>query len=276
MSEDRSGFRPKAGETYPTRNGGTGTVLADGLTDGPTDEGSPLCVLIEKGNEKTVVKMLKDGCLSQTWESPDDLMPPATKKKYRPWTLRELEAFVERDGWVRRTDDNMFCCIDRVRVLQNGCVVCNAGGVTFSSSILFTNYTQGDAAKTPCGEEVKMREDRTDFRPKEDWSKMNSPEQELKKLEGKIRRIKNDIHAVESQKAFRDSQLKKTLYVGRDNPCSVAVLPSGKIAVHVWVESSSTPNQLHIVDAQFLEENGKPRDIFQGEQLGDGKAMATE
>lgn len=66
--------------------------------------------------------------------------------------------------------------------------------------------------------------------------------------------------------------LRKALPVSDHVPCTVGVLPDGMVAVHVWVESSSQPNQLHIVPAGYFTHEGRARTKFLNEQLGDGES----
>ena len=75
-----------------------------------------------------------------------------------------------------------------------------------------------------------------------------------------------------ARKKIEDAELKfrEALPVGKNVPCTVAVLPSGDVVVHVWVESASNPNQLHIVKAGYYTEDAKPRNKFPDEQLGAG------
>lgn len=63
----------------------------------------------------------------------------------------------------------------------------------------------------------------------------------------------------------------EALPVSEEHPCCVAVLPSGMIAVHVWVENSRNPNQLHIVRPGYFDEDARPRRKFDSEQLGEAK-----
>lgn len=46
--------------------------------------------------------------------------------------------------------------------------------------------------------------------------------------------------------------------VGKNSPCCVAILPTGDVVVHVWVEPSSCPNQLHVVSPIYCNEDASP------------------
>jgi len=146
----RSTFYPKVGEIYPLRGGGVSEVVGEGL-----DGVFRLLAIMRQGGEVTPAVYTIHGKYANNVKGACDMMPVVPEKKYRPWTCEELEAFAKRDGWVRRTDDNALCRINRVRMLQNGDASCNTGGGTFSSNILLENYTQDDEAKTPCGEEIQ-------------------------------------------------------------------------------------------------------------------------
>lgn len=70
----------------------------------------------------------------------------------------------------------------------------------------------------------------------------------------------------------QEMALRKAMPVSEHVPCTVGVLPDGQVAVHVWVESSSYPNQLHIVPAGYFTHDGRARKQFLNEQLGDGES----
>jgi len=64
-------------------------------------------------------------------------------------------------------------------------------------------------------------------------------------------------------------RFREALPVSETVPCSVAVLPNGRVVVHVWVEKSSEPNQLHVVSPGYYTQDAKPRKQFPGERLGE-------
>lgn len=94
---------------------------------------------------------------------------------------------------------------------------------------------------------------------------------QLDEAERKRDRINQDIAAVCKRMRSSQAVLMHALPVNKDYPCAVAVLPSGKLAVHVWVEHSSEPNQLHIVTPGLFNDDGSARSAFPGEQLGTNK-----
>lgn len=70
--------------------------------------------------------------------------------------------------------------------------------------------------------------------------------------------------------AKKRSAFCEALPATEEQPCVAAVLPSGLIAVHVWVEGSRNPNQLHFIRPGYFNEDASPRCKFKGEQLGKG------
>ena len=69
----------------------------------------------------------------------------------------------------------------------------------------------------------------------------------------------------ELEQRFRDA-----LPVSSTTPCSVAVLPSGRVVVHLWVDGR-TETQLRVVQPGYFDEDARPRKKFPDEQLGKGK-----
>ncbi len=80
------------------------------------------------------------------------------------------------------------------------------------------------------------------------------------------------IAQAEKEIQQQEMALRKAMPVSKPVPCNAGVLPDGKVAVHVWVESSSEPNQLHIVPAGYFTHDGRARKQFANEQLGDGQS----
>lgn len=66
----------------------------------------------------------------------------------------------------------------------------------------------------------------------------------------------------------QEVELMRGLPVSEGRPCNVGILPDGTIAVHVWVESSSSPNQLHLVEPLFVSEYGRERKSSVGNDWG--------
>lgn len=85
---------------------------------------------------------------------------------------------------------------------------------------------------------------------------MNELEEAKRELEIAQKKVNNLQREIDQ----REIKLRLNLPVGKNIPCNTGVLPDGRIAVHVWVESSSEPNQLHIVEPRSIDEKGEPRD----------------
>ena len=94
--------------------------------------------------------------------------------------------------------------------------------------------------------------------------------QQLREAERKRAAVERELNSVRVKIEEAEYAFRKALPVGEGQPCSVGVLPSGQIVVHVWVEKSSEPNQLHIVFPGFIDERGRPRRKYTKEQLGEG------
>ena len=69
-----------------------------------------------------------------------------------------------------------------------------------------------------------------------------------------------------------ENKFREALPVGRNQPCCVAITPSGKVVVHVWVDAARNPNQLHVVEPGYFTEDALPRKKFAHEQLGAGES----
>lgn len=99
---------------------------------------------------------------------------------------------------------------------------------------------------------------------------MTDPYEKLREARINRTAAENALNAARAKVEEVETAFRVALPVGANVPCSVAVLPGGRVAVHVWVESASNPNQLHIVTPRHFDENAKPREKFPNEQLGAG------
>ena len=93
--------------------------------------------------------------------------------------------------------------------------------------------------------------------------------EELRKIERLKAEAERQIHSLKVKIGEAETAFREALPVGENQPCSVGVLPSGQVVVHVWVEKSSEPNQLHIVFPGFIDAQGRPRRKYAKEQLGE-------
>lgn len=63
-----------------------------------------------------------------------------------------------------------------------------------------------------------------------------------------------------------EGEFRRVLPVGEDVPCDAAVLPSGEIVVHVFVDEDLTV--VHFVTPDYLNDDASTRAPFEGERLG--------
>lgn len=83
------------------------------------------------------------------------------------------------------------------------------------------------------------------------------------KLLEKIEQTKNNIRETEEKlgklqlelQSFKN-KARESLSVDCNNPCRVALLPSGEVVVQIYCESKSQPNELYLVDLEKANESG--------------------
>lgn len=80
------------------------------------------------------------------------------------------------------------------------------------------------------------------------------PLDELRQAESDLTDAKNKVNRLKAEKDSMEMGLRRKMTIGANVPCKVAKLKNGQYVVHVWVESPSNPNQLHIVDLSELEQ----------------------
>ena len=84
------------------------------------------------------------------------------------------------------------------------------------------------------------------------YTELYAAEQAVINANKRLTKAKDKVQ--ETKNKFREA-----LPISDDEPCRVVQLPSGKVVVHVYVEYSDCPNQLHTVNLGYYTEDAKPR-----------------